>query len=146
MFQRILVPVDFSPSSERALALARQNFPGAQLRLMHVLDARAVAVPDLTTGGLSPVTPAVDLQRELGHVDEDALIAMAREGEEYALLAGEPVHAILQAAMDWNADLVVMGTHGRRGLAHVFLGSVAEQVVRGASVPVLVVREEDVKG
>ncbi|WP_045233673.1 universal stress protein [Deinococcus pimensis] len=142
MFQRILVPTDFSPSAERALALARASFPGAAVKLVHVLDARAVAVPDLTTGGVAPVLPTGDVQRELSHADLSRLTDEAVEGEEYELLSGDPVQGILVAARDWQADVIVMGTHGRRGLEHFFLGSVAEKVVRESHVPVLTVRDD----
>lgn len=141
MFQRILIPTDFSPGAERALTLARTQFQGARLKLLHVLDSRAMAVPDLTTGGMAPVLPPPDVQRELGRVDESRLAREVQDGEEYELLSGDPVRGILQAARAWNADLIVMGTHGRRGLAHFFLGSVAEQVVRESPVPVLTVRD-----
>lgn len=139
-FQRILVPIDFSPSAARALTLARSAFPGAQLKLLHVVDARAVSVPDFSTGGVAPVVPPVETLREEGRADVALLQSLAEGGEEYEVLAGEPVSGILNVAQRWNADLVVMGTHGRTGLAHLFTGSVTEQVVRESSIPVLTVR------
>lgn len=141
MFERILVPTDFSPSAERALAVARTQFPGAQLKLLHVVDGRALAVPDLTTGGVAPVLPPADIQREITLADEGRLERETEQGETHEMLRGDPVRGILQIAREWNADLIVMGTHGRHGLAHFFLGSLAEQIVRDAPVPVLTVRD-----
>lgn len=140
MFERILVPTDFSPSADRALQLARSAFPGARLRVVHVLDSRAIAVPDLTTGGVAPVMPPAGVQHDLSRADKDALSHLLREGEEGEMLTGDPVQGILQEARGFGADLIVMGTHGRRGLEHFFVGSVAEKVVRESSVPVLTVR------
>lgn len=141
MFQRILVPTDFSRSADRALTLARNAFPAAKIKLVHVLDVRAMAVPDLTTGGVAPVMPTAGLQREIGQGDLDRLTRVAQEGEEYELVSGEPVQSILEVARTSGADLIVMGTHGREGIERFFLGSVAERVVRESPVPVLTVRD-----
>ncbi|PYE51854.1 universal stress protein [Deinococcus yavapaiensis] len=139
-FQRILVPIDFSPSAARALTLARTSFPGAQVKLLHVVDARAVSVTDYSTGGVAPVAPPVETLREEGRTDVALLQSLAEPGEEYEVLAGEPVSGILNVADRWNADLIVMGTHGRTGLAHFFAGSVTERMVRESPIPVLTVR------
>ncbi|AFZ67385.1 universal stress protein UspA-like protein [Deinococcus peraridilitoris DSM 19664] len=141
MFERILVATDFSPSAQRALDVARRNFPGARLKLLHVLDSRAMAVPDFTTGGMVPVPPPSDIQQDLGRADETRLQQETLSGEEHEMLSGDPVRGILQGAQAWQADLIVMGTHGRRGLEHFFLGSVAERVVRESLIPILTVRD-----
>ena len=146
MFQRVLVPTDFSPGAVRALTLARAAFPQARLKLLHVLDTRPMAVPDLTTGGVAPVMPTGDVQRELRQADLDHLVNAAEEGEEYEMLSGDPVQGILMAARDWQADLIVMGTHGRRGVERFFLGSVTERVVRESPVPILTVRDDTPEG
>ena len=143
MFQRILIPTDFSDSADRALALARTHFPSARRKIVHVLDSRALAVPDLTTGGIAPVRPPRDLQQTFAHEDEERLVHLAQPDEEHEVLHGDPVSGILQAAQAWDADLIVMGTQGRRGLAHFFLGSVAERVVRDSDIPVLTLRDTD---
>ena len=139
MFNRVLVPTDFSPSGDYALHVARQAFPDALRRIVHVVDARAVAVPDLTTGGVTPVPPSAELQREFARVDDARLDAVMLAGEERELLSGDPVRAILQSAQAWSADLIVLGTHGRHGLERFLLGSVAERVVRDSPIPVLTV-------
>jgi nucleotide-binding universal stress UspA family protein len=140
MFQKILVPTDFSPSADAALDLARRAFPQARLSILHVQDVRAMGVPDLSTGGLAPVIPPVDVQQEIGQAERERLRALTLEGEEADMLVGDPVQGILKAARDLGVDLIVMGTHGRGGLAHLFLGSVTETVVRESPVPVLTIR------
>ena len=140
MFERILVPTDFSPTSARALDVARAAFPSASRLLLHVVDARAVAVPDLTTGGMTPVSPPADVQREEGQMDKGRLAELLEGNEEGELVSGDPLRAILRVAADWRADLIVTGTHGREGLSHFFLGSLAEHLVRESPLPVLTVR------
>lgn len=71
----------------------------------------------------------------------DRLRRLAEEAETVQVATGLPAEGILETAASWGADLIVLGTHGRRGLAHLLLGSVAEAVVRGAAVPVMTVRE-----
>ena len=86
--------------------------------------------------------PYPDLERER----QEELVKLAREHipatvrYETLVVNGWPGEAVLKAARDLDADLIVMGTHGRRGLAHLMIGSVAERVVRAAPCPVLTVR------
>lgn len=136
MFERILVPLDFSTSAARALDTARTHFPGAHRRLLYVADARrdhAASALDLLDSG-HPATGSADLAR-------DELERQVEANETWQVAVGVPAEEILGTAREWGADLIVMGTHGRRGLAHLVLGSVAEAVVRGATVPVMTVRE-----
>ena len=135
----IVVGVDFSPSSARALEVARERFPGAQLRLVHVTDARVTATPDLM-GGVTPAVPDVALLHAVEHADATRLAALAREGEDTEHLVGDPVTGLLDAAGDWGADLIVVGTHARGALEHFLLGSTAEKIVARSPVPVLTVR------
>lgn len=138
-FQRILVGVDFSESSQYTLALVRQRFPGALLRLAHVTDARVMATPDLM-GGVTPAIPDPELLRTLEATDSQRLQDLAQSGEETELLVGDPVTGLLDAAQKWGADLMVVGTHSRGVLEHFFLGSTAEKVVARSPIPVLTVR------
>lgn len=135
MFERILIGFDFSACGGQALAVARQNFPAARRRLMFVADAepKAPSALDLLGEG-----SGVYGEMERGRVRLDVL----RELDETVVsVVGRPAEALLEEAQRWGADLIVLGTHGRRGLDHLFFGSVAEQVVRRAQVPVLTVRE-----
>ena len=138
-FQKIAVGVDFSPSSQGALAFARQRFPGAQLKLIHVVDARAGTVPDFSTGGTVPVMPDVGVLRELSASDERQLDRLAQPGEAEEIVMGDPASTLVEAAIGWGAELLVVGTHSQGVVAHFLEGSVAEQVQRRSSIPVLIV-------
>ena len=146
MFSRILVPTDFSPASDAAVHYARalaETF-GATLHLLHVLDdpaastafvgdGYAVATPDIREAMLTQVRER--LARALSVTDH------ARFHATSEALVGMPAEAIVDYAAAIGANLIVMGTHGRTGLAHLLMGSVAEHVVRTASCPVLTVRQ-----
>jgi nucleotide-binding universal stress UspA family protein len=134
----VLVAVDFEEASRRAVDAARElsRALGAELVLVHVYQ-----MPVYTYPGLEPqITP--DLRMGITLAASRALDQLAAEvGVERALLReGDPAEAILAAAHEVGAKMIAMGTHGRRGLSHVLLGSVAEKVVRGSEVPVLTVR------
>lgn len=138
---RIVCPVDFSESSERAaqyaVGLARQL--GAGLHFVHAWQMPVYAFPDgaviLGPDVVAQITE--ELQRSL-----DALIERHRQPELALtghLVQGLADREIVRVAGELGAELIVMGTHGRTGLPHLFLGSVAERVVRTSPVPVLTV-------
>ena len=146
MYTRILVPFDGSPTSTAGLdeAIRLAGLTGGQLRLLFLVD-------DLTLyAGYAPmaayVNDVVPGLREAG----EALLAAGRQRALAAGVAADVVmveglgvrlaDVIAQQARDWTADLIVIGTHGRRGVNRLFLGSDAEQVLRLAPVPVLLVR------
>jgi nucleotide-binding universal stress UspA family protein len=142
-FTRILVPVDFEDTSREALTYASmlaQRF-GASLSLVHVFDdvfAEAAYTPDV----YAPLPPALreravrDLQEKL-----TALLPPAGGDDNRAeVIVGTPAKGIVDYARAQRADLIVMGTHGRRGFSHALLGSVAERVLRTAPCPVLTIR------
>lgn len=147
MYQRILVPIDGSTTAERALQEAVKLATGkAQLRLVYVieevypLDAEGYAYIDyaalqeaVRSTGERTLAQAAETVRRSGITAETALLDVPGE-RTASVIDGE--------AMNWKADLIVIGTHGRSGLSRLLLGSVAEGVVRGASVPVLLVRAE----
>ncbi|WP_424949590.1 universal stress protein [Deinococcus sp.] len=141
-FQKIAVGIDFSQSAQAALELARSRFAGAQLRLIHVVDARAGSVPDLSTGGLAPVMPSADVLTQLSAGDERRLDRLAEAGEEEEIVMGEPAQTLVEAAQKWGADLIVVGTHPQGAVAHFFMGSVAEKVLRESGLPVLIVPQK----
>jgi nucleotide-binding universal stress UspA family protein len=140
--KRILCPTDFSPPSEAALdtaiELARRF--DADLELFHAQDLPAYVFPD----GVLPVSPEILSSLESAAAKElDRLAERARSAGVRITTAsafGANHVEILRRADETHADLIVMGTHGRTGLAHVLLGSVAERVVRRARCPVLTVR------
>jgi nucleotide-binding universal stress UspA family protein len=133
----ILHPTDFSQQSEFAFRLAGSlaRDYGARLLVLHV-----VAQPTIAYGeGVVPPDPELILEDAERHLHRlaapDPSIPMERRLEE-----GDPVTEILHVAHEIEADLVVMGTHGRTGLSRLLMGSVAEQVVRRAACPVLTVK------
>lgn len=143
MYRRILVPVDGSTTSNRglreALGLAREQ--GARVRLLHVVDESVLA--------LAPEVGVLDITDSLVEAGKkilrNAQALAERQGvkAETAMpenLAGRVADVILNEARKWRADLIVMGTHGRRGISHMLLGSDAEGVLRSSPVPVLLVR------
>ncbi len=130
--RRILVPFDWSESAKHAfqfaVSLARQN--DAQLVVLHVVCLPAVMY------GPPPEVYTDHLRDELCHIKpSDPKLSV-----QYLLAEGDPGTAILRTAKEANCDLIVMGSHGRTGLAHLLMGSVAEQVVRKATCPVLIVK------
>jgi len=147
MYRRILVPIDGSQTSERALQEAIKLANGeAQLRLVHVLeemyllDADGYAYIDLASvqaamrkSGEHLLEAAAKKVRQSGAVVETAVLDANGE---------RPANVIENDARQWQADLIVVGTHGRSGLNRLLLGSVAEGVARVASRPVLLVRAE----
>ena len=139
MFSRLLIPLDFSSSSDAALRTARRHFPGAAVQLLHILSAQRIA--QLYTDTFTSPVDAAEARRTLERESLEQLQKLAQENEECAVLVGQPAEAILEQAAAWHPDLIVMGTHGRTGLAHFLNGSVAEEVVRNARLPVLVVHE-----
>jgi nucleotide-binding universal stress UspA family protein len=148
MYRRILVPVDGSATSKvglrHALGLAKDQ--KARLRVLHVLDDMAL-VP-MMDGYPIDMTVLVESMKASGRKALDEATAAARKAgitPDAALVEarGRAVSdAILEDARKFRADLIVMGTHGRRGLNRLVLGSDAERVLREAGVPVLLVRHQ----
>ncbi len=135
---RILVATDFSSQARNALdwakVLAKQF--GAKLVLLHVTDIFSLAEMGCgMEGGMDPL-PILREQCQQRMAEMKALLPEA----EIVVREASPRPAIVEAARKLNCQLIVMGTHGRSGLAHLLLGSVAEYVVRNSSVPVLTVR------
>lgn len=146
MYQRIFVAVDGSPTSARGLDEAIQlgRLSGGRLMLAHVID-ELVFMTGFETGAtyMNDVLPQLRrrgnevLDAARRRVDDAGLAAETRLLECFAIRTSE---VLLGEASAWNADLIVVGTHGRRGVGRLMLGSDAEEIVRGAKVPVLLVR------
>ena len=148
MYQRILVPVDGSACADRGLseAIALAKLTGARIRLVHVIDEPFVAMG--ADGAVGACADLISLARETAQrVLADATETVKRAGipVDHVLLDtfdGRLCELVVDAASAWSADLVVIGTHGRRGVGRMLLGSDAEQVLRLSPVPVLLVRHE----
>ena len=142
MFKRILVPVDGSETSNKALVAALQlaREGDARVRVIHVLDEMAYLT------GYEFTTEALDQARRSAQKTVDDALAIAQSAgvavdsrllETPGRRLGD---VVAEEARAFEADLVAVGTHGRRGVSRVLLGSGAEQVIRVAPVPVLAVR------
>lgn len=141
--KRILVPVDFSECAskalEYALPFARQF--GATLLVTHVIQPY-IPIPEMTGVDVE----LIEAQMREAAERELKVVCKALPADvvsEQVLRIGHPQTEIVRAAKELNADLIIVSTHGRSGLAHVFLGSTAERVIRHAGCPVLVVRENE---
>jgi len=149
-WKTMLVPTDFSAGSRAALALAADlaKVHGARVVVLHVAELLPGLTPDTRVhaeGGGAPMR-LEDFHRDqtLAWMEQDRALAHAREvSVELVFKLGPVVATILEAATEHGADVLVMGTHGRSGLAHLVMGSVAERVLRQSRVPVLTVRALD---
>lgn len=146
-WKTILVPHDFSSCANHAAALARDlaQSHGAKLVLLHVAELPPGWDPDAMIAATPTDVPLpareVTAAGARGHM-EDLAGRLRKEGIEVTTLVrtGDVVEEILAAVQREGADLIVMGTHGRSGIAHMIVGSVAEKIVRQAPVPVLTLR------
>ena len=139
--RKILVPVDFSECSRKALhyaiALAKQS--QAEILLLHVLEMPAVPVQAFETAFMEG-TPEESAANELSEWQAHSGTTVPVKTE---VCSGSASREIVRTANENNMDLIVIGSHGRTGLARLILGSTAERVVRHAPCPVLVVRERE---
>jgi nucleotide-binding universal stress UspA family protein len=146
MYQRILVPVDGSSASLLGLteALKVANGMNARMRILHVVDE---FVADATLGPADYYEKWLEALREgaKAALHEAVELAKARGAQPESVLVDtfgrRAADVIIEQALQWPADLIVMGTHGRRGIRRLLMGSDAELVLRSAPVPVLMVRE-----
>ena len=147
MYERILVAVDGSRPSNAGLdeAIRLAKLTGARLRLIHVVDQMPFVLSAEGYGAMS--ADVLGILNEAGQ----KILAAARERAEaggvvadvrlFESLSGRLSDRVAEEARAWRADLVVLGTHGRRGIRRAVLGSDAEEILRTAPVPVLLVRE-----
>ena len=149
-WKTILVPHDFSSSANHAAAIARDEAKahGSKLLLLHVIQlpsqfqADAAIVPEGTGAPISLREFAV--KQAEAHL-EDLSARLAKDGvtAQTFLRIGNPVDEILTFVVENGVDLIVMGTHGRSGVAKMLAGSVTERIVRAADVPVLTTRHPE---
>ena len=146
MYNRILVPVDGSSTSLKGLdeAIKVHRAGGGKLRIVHVLNELILD---------SSFAPSLYYDQVILGLRESGKSVLANaeaharrqnvdvESELIETIGSRASSVILEAAKQWNADLIVMGTHGRRGLRRLALGSDVESVLRSSPVPVLVVRD-----
>ena len=143
-FHEILVPVDFSDCTAKSVECAKQLASrfDAKVEVLHVRRPPATAVPEL---GVVVPYPGATLDEDFSKREStnmlDALFSTFELDAHFSKLTleGDPEQTILNLAHEKGVDLIVMGTHGRKGLSRWIQGSIAEKVVRQSSCPVLVV-------
>jgi nucleotide-binding universal stress UspA family protein len=144
--KRILLPTDFSECSRAALDCASclASATGARLYILYVDELKDVSVPAIppVEGGYLYAAAWDDERREeLQEMLAKIVPTVANVAYEHRLLTGSPTAQILRFAEQESIDLIVMGSHGRTGLARLVMGSVAQAVMRGAKCPVLIVKQ-----
>jgi nucleotide-binding universal stress UspA family protein len=147
VYERILVPFDGSPTSKKGLqeAMHLGKALGSRLRVLHVVENPVML--DFT--GMANIGDVLDVLRRTGQELLASAQALARQQgiDADTALVEERLErvadVVIRHAREWSADLIVMGTHGRRGVSHLLLGSDAEGVIRLSPVPVLLVRLQE---
>jgi len=143
-WKRICCPIDFSDASRAAMEVAAdlaRRF-GAELVLLHAYPIPGYTFPDGSVVAsprmMQDLADQAEKHVEEWRVEAERLVGAGKVTGEKAV--GEPAAEIIENARAWGSDLIVMGTHGRTGLEHALMGSIAERVVRRAHCPVLTVR------
>jgi nucleotide-binding universal stress UspA family protein len=138
---QILVAIDFSPHASNALEWARSlaGALGAKLILLHVIDA--INAVGLEAGGVTTDFAPLHVLREQAEKGMGELKALIPDAQTVVREAS-PRPTIVDAALELNCQMIVMGTHGHSGLEHLLLGSVADYVVRHSKVPVLTIHSD----
>lgn len=138
--QRLLVALDGSEAAAHAVDLTADLADAlrAEVALVHVVDPKLAVRPE---GGVPAATLLFELQRDGRQLLSTAVARLHTSPPPWQFLGeGKPADEIIKAAREWDAQLIVVGTHGRSGLQRVLMGSTAEAVVRHAPCPVLVAR------
>jgi nucleotide-binding universal stress UspA family protein len=146
MYEKILVAVDGSPTSLRGLdeAIKVAKTLGGRLLIVHVVNELVIAAEYVPSVYYEPMLVSL---REAGEKVLGQAVSVARraavtcEQKLVETLGARAADEIVKQAKEWRADLIVLGTHGRRGLSRLAMGSDAELVVRQSPVPVLLVRD-----
>lgn len=146
---KVLVPVDFSECSRKALQKAAGLVTAfdAELTVLHVWEPPLYIFPEVMVQVPGERNQSLEeyarqrAEEEMESFLDETLASDLREKVKTQVECGHPYHAIVDAARDGGHDLIVMGTHGRRGLPHLLIGSIAEKVVRHAPCPIMTVRE-----
>lgn len=136
--KKVLIAIDNSPAGEKiatnGLQLALEL--KAEIALLSVIDTNFL----ITDGGVSPKEIVEETRTNFKNVHQMLIDRVFKETKVWTFIEeGKPHEIILKVADEWNADIIVLGTHGRTGLTHLLMGSVAEKVVRHAAKPIVVI-------
>jgi nucleotide-binding universal stress UspA family protein len=143
MFKNIIVALDGSSCAEHAfaVAVALAKTEGSKVAVCSVVDPKPAM---WSSSNPSAEQAFADAEARAERTIDEAVVKATAAGvpAEGNLFLGDPAYEIVSYAMKTHADAIVMGTHGRSGLKRLFMGSVAEGVLRSASVPVVIVRDD----
>ncbi|MFK8067533.1 MAG: universal stress protein [Gammaproteobacteria bacterium] len=145
-FKLILCPIDFSNTSYHALdtAIELATKLEARIKLVHIYQYPVYSMPEADLPTPVNLTIQDDYEKRLQEQLEKVCVKYSNDhlSLESEIVEGVPYIEIVHAAKKINADLIVMGTHGRTGLSHMLMGSVAERVVRSSTIPVMSVPDK----
>ena len=136
--KKILIAIDDGPTSEKVATYGFQLGCqlNAEIALISVVDTSTL----ITDGGVTPAELAESIKTDLKKNQDLLIDKVFREYKVWSFVEkGKPFEAILKVAGEWEADLIVLGTHGRTGLSHLIMGSVAEKVIRHSTKPTLII-------
>ena len=139
--KKVLVPIEFSDFCANTVNYALSLFPKEKLRLIHVAIPPTAATPGVMWGGITDESIVKSCHEVFGKFCEDHQLP---RDLDFTVEIGEPAEEIALEAAHHPADLIIVSSHGRKGLSRFFLGSVAERVVRFAHCPVLVFKPEEI--
>lgn len=136
--QKILIAIDEGPAAE-TIALAGMQLAektGAEIALVSIVDTTAL----MTSGGIAPAELAAIMKKDHKKNHEIILNKLFPGINVHTFVEqGKPSEAILKVAEEWKADIIVLGTHGRKGISHLLMGSVAEKIVRHSAKPLFII-------
>jgi nucleotide-binding universal stress UspA family protein len=136
--KKILIAIDDGPTSEKVASngfrLGQQL--NAEIALISVVDTTAL----MTDGGVTPGELADIIKNDFKKNQQLLVDKVFKDYKVWTFVEkGKPFEAILKVAEEWEADLIILGTHGRTGLSHILMGSVAEKVIRHSTIPTFIV-------
>jgi len=146
-YQKLLVPVDGSATAMRGLdeAIRVARLSSGRIRVVHVLDQHFAAGLEFCSADVLGVLQQAGAEIVAGAKARVEASGVPVEANVAETISGTVADVVIEQARAWGADLIVIGTHGRRGVRRLMIGSDAEQIVRMASIPVLLVRDEPIE-
>jgi nucleotide-binding universal stress UspA family protein len=136
--KKILIAIDDGPTSEKVASIGFQlgQQLNAEIALVSVVDTTAL----MTDGGVTPGELADIIKNDFKKSQQMLVDKVFKDYKVWTFVEkGKPFEAVLKVAEEWEADLIVLGTHGRTGLSHLLMGSVAEKVIRHSTKPLFII-------
>ncbi|MDI1354971.1 MAG: universal stress protein [bacterium] len=136
--KKILIALDDGPTSEKIASIGFQlgQKLNTEIALLSVVDTTGL----ITEGGVTPRDLADSIKNDFKKSQQILIDKVFKDYKVWAFVEeGKPYETVLKVAEEWEADLIVLGTHGRTGLSHLLMGSVAEKVIRHSTKPLFIV-------